>query len=73
MILIQFLIIQFLWFLFLSCGQDAFRFIKYGDADVMIAGGAEAAVEPLALAGFNQMKVLTLVPDPLIQSGWVDP
>lgn len=37
---------------------DAYRFIKFGEADVMIAGGAEAAVEPLSIAGFNQMKAL---------------
>src|SRR6201999_160498 len=31
---------------------DACRLIKYGDADVMIAGGAEAAVVPVGIAGF---------------------
>jgi 3-oxoacyl-[acyl-carrier-protein] synthase II len=31
---------------------DAARLIKYGDADVMIAGGAEAVICPLAIAGF---------------------
>eukprot|EP00747_Dinoflagellata_sp_TGD_P150370 gnl/TRDRNA2_/TRDRNA2_177102_c0_seq3.p1 gnl/TRDRNA2_/TRDRNA2_177102_c0~~gnl/TRDRNA2_/TRDRNA2_177102_c0_seq3.p1 ORF type:complete len:563 (+),score=124.89 gnl/TRDRNA2_/TRDRNA2_177102_c0_seq3:77-1690(+) len=37
---------------------DAFRFIKYGEADVMIAGGTESAVEPVQMAGFNAMKAL---------------
>ena len=31
---------------------EAFRAIRYGDADVMITGGAEAAITPLSYAGF---------------------
>nr|MBA2565959.1 beta-ketoacyl-[acyl-carrier-protein] synthase II [Gemmatimonadota bacterium] len=38
---------------------DAFRMIKYGDADVMVAGGAEAAVTPMGLGGFSAMKALS--------------
>jgi 3-oxoacyl-[acyl-carrier-protein] synthase II len=38
---------------------DAFRWIKYGDADVIIAGGAEAAITPMALGGFCSMKALS--------------
>jgi 3-oxoacyl-[acyl-carrier-protein] synthase II len=38
---------------------DAFRIIQRGEADVMIAGGAEAAVTRLAMAGFSNMKALS--------------
>ncbi|AEJ43214.1 beta-ketoacyl-ACP synthase II [Alicyclobacillus acidocaldarius] len=38
---------------------DAFKIIQRGAADVMIAGGAEAAVVDLALAGFCNMKALS--------------
>jgi len=38
---------------------DAGRLIEYGDADVMIAGGAEAAVTPTAMAGFGNAKALS--------------
>ncbi|MEM6303829.1 MAG: beta-ketoacyl-ACP synthase II [Pseudomonadota bacterium] len=38
---------------------DASRLIKYGDADVMIAGGAEAAICELGIAGFNACKALS--------------
>ena len=38
---------------------DAFRTIQYGDADVMICGGSEAAVTPMAIAGFANMKALS--------------
>ena len=38
---------------------DAARLIKYGDADVMIAGGAEAAICENGMAGFNACKALS--------------
>ncbi len=38
---------------------DALRIIQHGEADVMIAGGAEAAITPLALASFANMKALS--------------
>ncbi len=39
--------------------EQAYRLIRDGDADVMIAGGAEAAVTPLTVAGFASMKALS--------------
>jgi 3-oxoacyl-[acyl-carrier-protein] synthase II len=38
---------------------DASRLIKYGSADVMIAGGAEAAICEIGIAGFNACKALS--------------
>ncbi|NUQ20390.1 MAG: beta-ketoacyl-ACP synthase II [Gemmatimonadaceae bacterium] len=38
---------------------DAFRLIKYGDADVIITGGAEATVTPMAIGGFANMGALS--------------
>ena len=38
---------------------DAARMIEHGDADVMIAGGAEAAVTPLSVGGFAAMRALS--------------
>ena len=42
-----------------NCIGDAFRTIQYGDADIMIAGGTEAAISPVAVAGFANMKALS--------------
>ena len=41
-----------------SIGYSA-RSISYGDADIMVAGGAEAAMSPLGMAGFNAAKALS--------------
>jgi len=41
------------------CIGDAFRAIAYGDADAIIAGGTEANITPLTVAGFNAMKAIS--------------
>ena len=41
------------------CIGDAFRAIVYGDAEAIIAGGTEANISPLSIAGFNAMKALS--------------
>ena len=38
---------------------DAFRTIQYGDADIIISGGAEATVTPMAIGGFANMTALS--------------
>jgi 3-oxoacyl-[acyl-carrier-protein] synthase II len=39
---------------------EAYRIIQYGDADVMICGGSEAAITPLGMAGFCAMRAVSL-------------
>ena len=39
---------------------DAYKIIARGDADAMIAGGAESTVSPLCISGFNAMKALSV-------------
>ena len=41
------------------CIGDAFRTIVYGDAEAIIAGGTEANITPLTVAGFNAMRALS--------------
>lgn len=43
---------------------EAFHAIKHGYADAIIAGGAEATIVPLAVAGFGNMKALSTNDDP---------
>ena len=43
---------------------EAFRSIVYGEADVMVAGGAEAAISPIGIAGFTALTALSTVEDP---------
>ena len=38
---------------------DSFRIIQYGDADVMICGGTEAAITPMGIGGFAAMRALS--------------
>jgi 3-oxoacyl-[acyl-carrier-protein] synthase II len=44
----------------LHCIGEAGRLIEYGDADVMVAGGAEATVCPLGVGGFASMQALSV-------------
>lgn len=38
---------------------EAFRHVKYGDSDIILAGGCEATVSPVAFAGFCSMKAMS--------------
>lgn len=43
---------------------EGFRSIQYGEADAMVAGGAEAAITELGVSGFTNMTALSLATDP---------
>ena len=43
----------------LHCIGEAGRMIEYGDADVMVAGGAESTISPLGVGGFAAMRALS--------------
>jgi 3-oxoacyl-[acyl-carrier-protein] synthase II len=47
---------------------DAFRVIQKGDVDVMIAGGTEATITAMTVAGFSNMTALSKNPDPATAS-----
>ncbi|MBY0144951.1 beta-ketoacyl-ACP synthase II [Neobacillus niacini] len=47
---------------------DAFRVIQNGDVDVMIAGGTEATITAMTVAGFSNMTALSKNPDPATAS-----
>jgi 3-oxoacyl-[acyl-carrier-protein] synthase II len=42
-----------------NCIGDAFRLIQYDEADAMIAGGSDAYIIPIAIAGFDRMRTLS--------------
>ena len=43
---------------------EAFRSIQYGEADVMVAGGTEASITPIGVAGFTALTALKTTDDP---------
>lgn len=42
-----------------NCIGEAWRIIKFGDADAFVAGGAEATISPIGVAGFSCMRALS--------------
>ena len=47
-----------------NCIGDAFRSIKHGYSDIIIAGGSEAAISQIGVAGFTNLTALSTNPDP---------
>lgn len=43
---------------------EAYRYIQYGDADVMLAGGTEATITPTGIAGFGALTAVSTSTDP---------
>ena len=48
-----------------NCIGDAFRNIKHGYADLILAGGTEASVTPLGVSGFSALTALSVSQDPI--------
>ena len=44
---------------------EAFRSIQYGEADMMVAGGTEASITPIGVAGFTALTALSASEDPM--------
>ena len=51
-----------------NCIGEAFRSIQYGEADVMVAGGTEASITPIGVAGFTALTALSTNEDPMLAS-----
>ncbi|OOO69456.1 beta-ketoacyl-[acyl-carrier-protein] synthase II [Clostridium tepidum] len=47
-----------------NCVGEAFRVIKNGEADIILAGGTEASITPIAIAGFTTLTALSKSTDP---------
>lgn len=47
-----------------NCIGDALRAIQYGDAEIMLAGGAESCICPTGVAGFTNLTALSVSEDP---------
>lgn len=48
-----------------NCIGDAFRAIQYGDAEIMLAGGAESCICPTGVAGFTNLTALSTAENPM--------